>query len=140
VPTHASYASDLLPATVLMGLGAGLAFPSLMTLAMSAATPEDSGLASGLVNTTQQVGGALGLAVLATLSTTHTNTLLGQGHSLSSSLVSGYRLAFTVGAILVAVALGAALVLLRSPGAELATETQTAGAFEAEPAYVEEAA
>ena len=78
VPTHASYAGDLLPSMVLMGIGAGLAFPSLMTLAMSAATAEDSGLASGLVNTTQQVGGALGLAVLATLSTTHTNTLLHQ--------------------------------------------------------------
>ena len=60
---------------VLLGIGAGLAFPSLMTLAMSGATPEDSGLASGLVNTTQQVGGALGLAVLATLATTRSNTL-----------------------------------------------------------------
>ena len=59
---------------VLLGVGAGLAFPSLMTLAMSGATAEDSGLASGLVNTTQQVGGALGLAVLATLSTTRTET------------------------------------------------------------------
>ena len=56
---------------VLLGVGAGLAFPSLMTIAMSSATPEDAGIASGLVNTTQQVGGALGLAVLATLSSTH---------------------------------------------------------------------
>ena len=69
-PSTPRYVTDLLPAMVLLGIGAGLAFPALMTLAMSAATPEDSGLASGLVNTTQQVGGALGLAVLATLSTT----------------------------------------------------------------------
>ena len=72
---HAAYVTDLLPAMLLLGVGAGLAFPSLMTLAMSGATPEDSGLASGLVNTTQQVGGALGLAVLATLSTTRTGSL-----------------------------------------------------------------
>ena len=113
-PVHADYLSDLLPAMVLMGIGAGLAFPSLMTLAMSAATPEDSGLASGLVNTTQQVGGALGLAVLATLATTRTNSLRGHGDSLANSLVSGYRLAFTLGAILVAVAIAVALPLLRA--------------------------
>src|SRR5919106_2547255 len=61
VPVDATYLSDLLPAMLLLGIGAGLAFPSLMTLAMSGATRSDSGLASGLVNTTQQVGGALGL-------------------------------------------------------------------------------
>ena len=73
-----SYLTDLCPAMVLLGVGAGLAFPSLMTLAMSGATPEDAGLASGLVNTTQQVGGALGLAVLATLSSHRTEDLLAQ--------------------------------------------------------------
>ena len=82
-PTHASYLTDLLPTMVLFGIGAGIAFPSLMTLAMSGATAEDSGLASGLVNTTQQVGGALGLAVLATLSTNRTGTLLHSGDSLA---------------------------------------------------------
>ena len=61
---------------ILFGIGAGLAFPSLMTLAMSGATPEDAGLASGLVNTTAQVGGALGLAVLATVSATRSDTLI----------------------------------------------------------------
>jgi EmrB/QacA subfamily drug resistance transporter len=63
-PVHSSYATDLLPSMLLLGIGAGLSFPSLMTLAMSGATAEDSGLASGLVNTTMQVGGALGLAVI----------------------------------------------------------------------------
>jgi EmrB/QacA subfamily drug resistance transporter len=114
VPLHASYVSDLLPTMVLFGVGAGMAFPSLMTLAMSAATPEDSGLASGLVNTTQQVGGALGLAVLATLSANRASTLSHDGGSLASSLVGGYHLAFTVGAVLVVVAVVLAATLLRT--------------------------
>jgi EmrB/QacA subfamily drug resistance transporter len=141
VPTHATYAADLLPSMVLMGIGAGLAFPSLMTLAMSAATAEDSGLASGLVNTTQQVGGALGLAVLATLATTRTNTLRGHGDSLTTSLLSGYHLAFTVGAILVLVGIGAALVLLRGKSSPVAAEAQEPVQLAApQPEYVEEAA
>src|SRR5947208_10270732 len=78
-PVDGSYVSDILPSMVLLGAGAGLPFPSLMTLAMSGATPSDSGLASGLVNTTLQVGGAIGLAVLATLSTTRSQSLLPSG-------------------------------------------------------------
>ncbi len=66
-PVDGSYALHVLPAVILIGVGAGLAFPSLMTLAMAGVPQEDAGLASGLVNTTAQVGGALGLAVLATL-------------------------------------------------------------------------
>ena len=64
---------------VLLGIGAGLCFPALMTLAMSGATPSDAGLASGLVNTTAQVGGALGLAVLATLSASRSDGLIADG-------------------------------------------------------------
>ncbi|HEU4980758.1 MAG TPA: DHA2 family efflux MFS transporter permease subunit, partial [Solirubrobacterales bacterium] len=88
-PVHASYLTDLLPPMLLLGIGAGLSFPSLMTLAMSGATQEDSGLASGLVNTSLQVGGALGLAVLATLSSTRTETLLGSGSSPDAALTEG---------------------------------------------------
>src|SRR5207247_7618503 len=88
-PVDASYLSDVLPAMVLLGIGAGLCFPSLMTLAMSGATRSDAGLASGLVNTTTQVGGALGLAVLATLSTTHTDRPLAGGDSRASALTGG---------------------------------------------------
>ena len=122
---------------VLLGVGAGLAFPSLMTLAMSAATPEDSGLASGLVNTTQQVGGALGLAVLATLSTTRSNTLRGAGDSVNASLLSGYHLAFTVGAVLILVAVGLAAVVLKSQPLAMA---EAAPVELPEADYVEEAA
>ncbi len=118
VPVHAHYVSDLLPVMVLLGVGAGVAFPSLMTLAMSAATAEDSGLASGLVNTTQQVGGALGLAVLATLATTRTSTLRHDGSSLASSLTSGYHLAFTIATVLLIAAIGLAVTLLRVPAAQ----------------------
>ena len=72
VPVDGRYVVDLLPAMLLLGVGGGLAFPALMTLAMSSVRPEDSGLASGLVNTTQQVGGALGLAILASVAESRT--------------------------------------------------------------------
>jgi EmrB/QacA subfamily drug resistance transporter len=112
-PVEATYVVDLLPPMVLMGLGAGLGFPSLMTLAMSGATPEDSGLASGLVNTSVQVGGAIGLAVLATLSTDRTESLLDEGESLANALNSGYHLAYLVGTALIGVAIVIALRVFR---------------------------
>ena len=114
-PVDGSYAVDILPAMILMGLGTGLAFPSLMTLSMSGATEEDSGLASGLVNTSMQVGGAIGLAVLATLATERTNGLLADGESAASALNTGYHLAYVVGAALVLVAIAVAATVLRPP-------------------------
>jgi EmrB/QacA subfamily drug resistance transporter len=98
VPVHAAYATDLLPSMVLLGVGAGLCFPALMTLAMSGATAEDSGLASGLVNTSVQVGGALGLAVLATLSTSRTAHLIARGTPRPDALTGGYHLAWIISA------------------------------------------
>jgi EmrB/QacA subfamily drug resistance transporter len=112
-PVDATYLADLLPAMILIGLGAGLAFPSLMTLAMSGATQSDSGLASGLVNTSVQVGGAIGLAVLATLATDRTDGLLADGEPAASALNSGYHFAYLVGAALVAVAFVVALRAFR---------------------------
>ena len=100
---------------LLLGVGAGLAFPALMTLAMSGATPSDSGLASGLVNTTQQVGGALGLAVLATLSTSRTKRpARRRRRAPPSALTGGYHLAFGIGAGLVLAAIVVAATVLRS--------------------------
>jgi EmrB/QacA subfamily drug resistance transporter len=140
-PVNAGYASDLFPAMVLLGVGAGLVFPALMTLAMSAATPEDAGLASGLVNTTQQVGGALGLAVLATLATTRTNTLSAHGASNAVALTDGYHLAFTIGAGLVLAAIAMGLVLLRPAQAvEAMSEPDTIVEAEIEPEYLEQVA
>ena len=120
-PVDASYVVDLLPPMVLIGFGAGLGFPSLMTLAMSGATPSDSGLASGLVNTSVQVGGAIGLAVLATFATERTDGLLADGESTAAALNSGYHLAYLIGAGLVAVAIVIAVRVLR---------TETRGAAE----------
>ena len=111
-PVDASYLPDVLPAMVLLGLGAGLSFPSLMNLAMSGAHQDDAGLASGLVNTTLQVGGALGLAVIATLASSHTESLLAGGTAEAQALTSGFHLAFLVGAGLVATAIGIALSVL----------------------------
>jgi EmrB/QacA subfamily drug resistance transporter len=124
-PVDANYAIDLLPPMILIGLGAGLGFPSLMTLAMSGATASDSGLASGLVNTSVQVGGAIGLAVLATLATERTDGLLADGESAAVALNSGYHLAYLIGAGLVLVAIAVAVSVLRSPVPEAAAEPVT---------------
>ena len=119
--THVTYLTQLLPATLAMGVGAGVAFPSLMTLAMSTATPEDSGLVSGLVNTSQQVGGALGLSVLATLASDRTTSLRHAGLSVASSLTGGYHLAFLIGIITVAAGIVLSIWLVFSPKAQLGT-------------------
>ncbi len=111
----ADYLTAIFPVMVLMGTGAGLCFPALMGLAMSGATPEDAGLSSGLINTTAQVGGALGLAVLATLSASRSETLLAGGDSHAVALTGGYHLAFWIAAGVVAAATVAALVLLEQP-------------------------
>ncbi|MGH9277508.1 MAG: DHA2 family efflux MFS transporter permease subunit, partial [Acidimicrobiales bacterium] len=98
VPVDGRYVADLLPALLLLGVGGGLSFPALMTLAMSSATPADAGLDSGLVNTTQQVGGAVGLAVLATLASGRTAALRATGSDEAAALLGGYHLAFGVAA------------------------------------------
>ena len=107
------YVRHVLPVMILLGFGAGVSFPVLMTLAMSGATHEDAGLASGLVNTTAQVGGALGLAVLATLSATRSESLIDGGQATASSLTSGYHLAFLIGAGLVVAAIVVAVTVLQ---------------------------
>ena len=112
-PVNADYWIDVFPVLVLLGVGIGISFPALMTLAMSGATRSDAGLASGLVNTSAQVGGALGLAVLATLATSRSNTLKDAGHSTASALTSGYHLAFWVAAGLVLAAIAVAALVIQ---------------------------
>jgi EmrB/QacA subfamily drug resistance transporter len=122
-PVAGGYLIHIFPVMVLLGTGVALAFPSLMTLSMSGATKSDAGLASGLVNTTLQVGGALGLAVLATLASTRSDQLRDAGHSTASALNGGYHLAYVVGAGLVLVALLIAITVLK-PEAEAAEEAE----------------
>jgi EmrB/QacA subfamily drug resistance transporter len=111
------YLTHVFPVAVLAGAGAGLCFPALMALAMSSATPEDAGLASGLVNATAQVGGALGLAVLATVSASRTSALLAQHRPAAVALTDGYHLAFWIACGLVVAAAAVAATMLRSPAA-----------------------
>ncbi len=111
-PVDGQFLPDLLAPTVLIGLGAGLGFPALMGLAMSGATPQDAGLASGLVNTSTQVGGAIGLAVLATFAASRTDALRADGEGVAAALNGGYHVAYLIGAGLVAVGMVVALLVL----------------------------
>lgn len=112
-PVDGQYWIDLFPVQVLFGIGAGTAFPALMMVAMSDATPEDAGLASGLINTTAEFGGAIGLAVLATLSASRTDDLRAAGEPLKDALTSGYHTSFLVATGLVFITIVVALTVIR---------------------------
>ncbi|MET9955318.1 MFS transporter [Streptomyces sp. NPDC006339] len=114
LPVHASYAVDLLP-VMLLAAGFGLALPALTALGMSGAKEEDAGLASGLFNTTQQIGMAVGIAVLSTLAAARTESLTAAGRPVAEALTRGYHLAFAVGAGLLVAAFAVAFTLLRTP-------------------------
>jgi EmrB/QacA subfamily drug resistance transporter len=133
-PVDGNYLTDVLPVMIVLALGIGVCFPALMTLAMSGATQADAGLASGLVNTTAQVGGALGLAVLATLSSTRSDDLAAAGESTASALTSGYHLAFLIGAALVVAAVAVAVAVLEQPSERTEAELEPG---DREPAYSE---
>jgi MFS family permease len=115
-----------------IGFGIGNAFMPLLTLAMADVPSADAGLASGLTNVSQQISGALGLAVLSTLAANHTKGLLSAHHGLASSLIGGYQMAFLIGAATIAVGTAVAIALLRpralaAPApAELEMERQAA--------------
>ncbi len=123
-PVHGRFLVDVLPSMILLGFGAGMAFNPLLLAAMGDVKPEDSGLASGIVNTSFMMGGALGLAVLASLAASRTKTLENAGHGTISALDGGYHAAFLVGAVFAAVAAGLGLALLRgTPQPAAATES-----------------
>jgi EmrB/QacA subfamily drug resistance transporter len=125
-PVDGSFVVDVLPSMILLGLGAGVAFNPVLLAAMSDVEPQDAGLASGVVNTAFMMGGALGLAVLASLADSRTGHLLAGGASQAAALTGGYHVAFVVGA---AAAAGAAILgasLLRSPAAAPAHDAQHA--------------
>ncbi len=130
-PVHGHYVMDVLPSMILLGFGAGIAFNPVLLAAMSDVEPEESGLASGIVNTAFMMGGALGLAVLASLAASRSDTLTSEGERHLAALTGGYHLAFLVGALF---ALGAAVIgalLLRTSHAPVsAHETMAADARE----------
>ena len=121
-PVGGSFLVDVLPATIVLGVGVGMAFNPVLLAAMSDVEPQESGLASGVVNTAFMMGGALGLAVLASLAASRTGALAAAGEGHTEALLGGYHLAFVVGALF---ALGAAFC---------ATLLRTAGATSKEPA------
>ena len=120
VSGHGDYGSHVVPAMIILGVGLGLAFVAVTIAATNGVAPEDSGLASGLLNTTQQVGGSLGLAILSTVSTTRTTNALHGGAALPVALTHGFKGAFTVAGLLCAAGAILALVLLprRKPRVE----------------------
>jgi EmrB/QacA subfamily drug resistance transporter len=119
---HASYFPGLFFAFLLLGLGAGASFLPLLTIGMSDAPQRDAGLASGIVNVSVQLFGAIGLASLGTIATDHAKALTASGHSITSALTGGYHLAYVVAAACVALGILASFLLLRPPTASVLQE------------------
>jgi MFS family permease len=113
-PVDGTYLIDVFPSMVLLGLGAGMAFNPVLLAAMSDVAPEESGLASGIINTSFMMGGALGLAVLASIADSRTANLLASGEERLAALTGGYHLAFFVGALFAAGAAAIGGLLLRN--------------------------
>jgi len=120
---HASYFPGLFFAFLALGLGAGASFLPLLTMGMADAPARDAGLASGIINVSVQLFGAIGLATLGTIATDHSKTLSASGHSLASALTGGYHLAYVVGAICVGLGIVASLLILRPPAGAVPQET-----------------
>ncbi|WP_049622736.1 DHA2 family efflux MFS transporter permease subunit [Frateuria defendens] len=125
-PVAGHFVVDVLPGMLLLGLGAGIAFNPLLLAAMSDVEPAESGLASGVVNTAFMMGGALGLAVLASLAAARSEGMQAQGQGAAAALTAGYEAAFLVGAVFAAVAAGLGAWLLRVPTQAAATEAEPA--------------
>jgi MFS family permease len=116
ISLHTDYFPRLLIGFFLMGLGVGNAFMPMLQIAMEDVPHTDAGLGSGIVNVSQQVAGALGLAILSTFATNHTSSLLNSHHAYLPSLLSGYRLAYVIGIGSVLTGVLVAVTLLRARG------------------------
>lgn len=127
IPTNGSYTTDLLPGLLVFGLGLGMAFVAASIGALEDVPEKDSGLASGLINTMQQVGGALGVAVLATLAISRSGDLLAEGDSEATALTGGFSLALYAGVGFALLGVFGALILIRrQPGEQTASELEPA--------------
>jgi MFS family permease len=113
IPVNGSYFWDLFPGFLLTGVGLGFSFVPVSIAALSGVTSREAGLASGLITTSQQIGGGIGLAILTTVATTRTNNLLASGVASPTALTDGFRLAFWVGVGFAVIAVAAALVALK---------------------------
>ena len=133
-PVDGHFTADVLPSMILLGFGAGIAFNPVLLAAMGDVDPSDSGLASGIVNTSFMMGGALGLAILASIAASRTGHLLAAGHSRIGALNSGYHTAFLIGAMFAVLAAILAAVLLRAPATMPAADNASAPRCDAAPA------
>jgi EmrB/QacA subfamily drug resistance transporter len=132
VSVGGSYVGDLLPGFLIIGVGIGFSFVPIAIAALAGVKPAEAGLASGLINTSQQIGGALGIAALSTIATSRTEDAVATGTILPEALVDGFSSAFTVGAVFAALGLVAALSLIRRD--ELETDEDEVLVLEPEPA------
>ena len=126
-----SYLGDLLPGFLVIALGIGFSFVPISIAALAGVAPAEAGLASGLINTSQQIGGALGIAALSTIATTRTDDALASGSSLHVALVDGFRGAFLAGVVIAAIGILAAFVLIRKDDLEVIIQPDE----QAEPAF-----
>ena len=128
-PLGGSYALDVLPSMLLLGFGAGIAFNPVLLAAMSDVAPQESGLASGVVNTSFMMGGGLGLAVLASVASSRTNSLLAGGEPRLAALLGGYHVAFLIGAAFAATAALVGVTVLRARPAPASAEARAEAAL-----------
>ncbi len=133
VSVNGSYVADLLPGFLLVGVGLGFSFVPISIAALAGVHDAEAGLASGLINTSQQIGGALGIAALSTIATSRTADAIASGTAKSAALVDGFSAAFLAGLVVAAIGIVASLVLIRRD--ELEAEAETERASEAEPAF-----
>jgi EmrB/QacA subfamily drug resistance transporter len=126
VSVGGSYVGDLLPGFLLIGIGIGFAFVPISIAALAGVQASEAGLASGLINTSQQIGGALGIAALSTIATSQTDDKLAGGAALPTALVDGFSAAFAVGVVIAGLGIVAALTLIRRDELERAPELEPA--------------
>ncbi len=126
VSVGGSYLGDLLPGFLLIGIGIGFAFVPISIAALAGVEAAEAGLASGLINTSQQIGGALGIAALSTIATSRTDDAVASGTALPAALVDGFSSAFLAGVIIAGLGVVAALTLIRRDELEQAPEAEPA--------------
>jgi MFS family permease len=130
VSVGGSYLGDLLPGFLLTALGIGFAFVPISIAALAGVQDAEAGLASGLLNTSQQIGGALGIAALSTIATSRTSDSLANGSTRAAALVDGFHGAFAAGAVIAALGIVATLVLIRRDEVEQVEEVTVEPAFD----------